>query len=211
MIHRMSARNLAVVLTLCLSAELAAQAPLATPSEAELRPLLNSERIAMEFGSYGIDVLESDARVRVSNLYSLHQGIKICRTFAVVHFPEFRENAFSVEHEAILSGQSIGAVFTQHGWTIEKINRYFGVLDSTDRVTDLMGEIAAQPLAVHLYDFKVSKPGTSLIYASIAEVHHPDYLGVADLQRIYSAVVNGTSYGMVKEQPELALTRDKMN
>ena len=210
MIHRMSVRNLAVVLTLCLSAELAAQAPLATPSEAGLRPLLNSERIAREFGSYGIDVLESDSRVRVSTLYSLHQGIKICRTFAVVHFPESIENAYSVEHETILSGQSIGTVFAQHGWTIEKINHYFGVLHSTGRVAGLMGEIAPQPLAVHLYDFRVSKPGTSLIYASIAEVHHPDYLNVADLQRIYGAVVNGP-YGVTREQPELALTRDKMN
>jgi len=201
----------AVLLTLCLSTQIAAQAPLVTPSEAELRPLLNSERIAMEFGSYGIDVLATDARVRVSNLYSVHQGTKICRTFAVVQFPELIENAYSVEHEAILSGQSIGAVFAQHGWTIEKINRYFGVLHSTDRVAGLMGEIAPQPLAVHLYDFKVSKPGTSLIYASIAEVHHPDYLSVADLQRIYGAVVNGASYGVAREQPELALTRDKMN
>jgi hypothetical protein len=210
MIHRMSVRNFTVVLTLCLSAELAAQAPLATSSEAELRPLLNSERIAMEFGNSGIDVLESDARVRVSNLYNLRQGIKICRTFAVVHFSESIETAYSVEHEAILSGQSIGAVFAQHGWTIEKINRYFGVLDSTDRVARLMGEIAPRPLAVHLYDFKISKPGTSLIYATIAEVHHPDYLTVADLQRIYGAVVNG-AYGVAEEQPELALTRDKMN
>ena len=201
----------AVLLTLCLSTQIAAQAPLVTPSEAELRPLLNSERIAMEFGSYGIDVLESDARVRVSNLYSVHQGTKICRTFAVVQFPGLIKNAYSVEHEAIFSGQSIGAVFAQHGWTIEKINRYFGVLHSTDRVAGLMGEIAPQPLAVHLYDFKVSKPGTSLIYASIAEVHHPDYLSVADLQRIYGAVVNGASYGVAREQPELALTRDKMN
>ena len=201
----------AVLLTLCLSTQIAAQAPLATPSEAELRSLLNSERIAMEFGSYGIDVLATDARVRVSNLYSVHQGTKICRTFAVVQFPELIENAYSVEHEAILSGQSIGAVFAQHGWTIAKINRYFGVLHSTDRVAGLMGEIAPQPLAVHLYDFKVSKPGTSLIYASIAEVHHPDYLSVADLQRIYGAVVNGASYGVAREQPELALTRDKMN
>jgi hypothetical protein len=202
--------RIAVLLALCLSAQLAAQTPLGSPSETLREPLLNSERIAMEFGSYGIDVLESDARVRVSSLYSLHQGIKICRTFAVVHFPESIENATSVEHEAILSGQSIGAVFAQHGWTIEKINRYFGIFRSTDRVADLMGEVAPQPLAVHLYDFKVSKPGTSLIYATIAEIHHPDYLSVADLQSIYGAVVNG-AYGEAREQPELALTRDKMN
>jgi len=88
----------AALLTLCLSTQITAQAPLVTSSEAELRPLLNSERIAMEFGSYGIDVLENDARVRVSNLYSVHQGTKICRTFAVVQFPELIENAYSVEH-----------------------------------------------------------------------------------------------------------------
>ena len=202
--------RISLLLALCLSAQLTAQTPLGYSSETLPGPLLNSERIAMEFGSYGIDVLESDARVRVSNLYSLHQGIKICRTFAVVHFPESIESAYSVEHEAILSGQSIGAVFAQHGWTIEKINRYFGIFRSTDRVADLMGEVAPQPLAVHLYDFKVSKPGTSLIYATIAEIHHPDYLSVADLQSIYGAVVNG-AYGEAREQPELALTRDKMN
>ena len=50
----------------------------------ELRPLLNSERIERKFGSYGIDVLRNDDAVRMSNLYSLRDGEKICRTFAVV-------------------------------------------------------------------------------------------------------------------------------
>ena len=41
------------------------------------RELLNSERIEQQFGSYGIDVLESDAEMRVSNLYSLSGQQKI--------------------------------------------------------------------------------------------------------------------------------------
>jgi len=52
---------------------------------------------------------------------------------------------------------------------------------------------------------------TWCLSAELAEVHHPDYLNVADLQRIYGAVVNDASYGVAREQPELALIRDKMN
>jgi hypothetical protein len=42
--------------------------------------ILNSERIEQTFGSYGIDVIASDALLRVSNLYSRHDGEKITRT-----------------------------------------------------------------------------------------------------------------------------------
>src|SRR5690606_34722880 len=63
--------------------------PYAQPAPVEVpqRELLNSERIERRFGSYGIDVLQSDGRYRVSNLYSVHDGAKICRTFAVVAYP----------------------------------------------------------------------------------------------------------------------------
>ena len=40
------------------------------PAQAPARELLNSERIAAAFGSYGVEVLEQDDTVRVSNLYS---------------------------------------------------------------------------------------------------------------------------------------------
>ena len=67
-----------VAIALVASAPLLAQPP--------GRELLNSERIAAEFGSYGVDVLEQDEHVRVSNLFSGSAENKICRTFAVVRF-----------------------------------------------------------------------------------------------------------------------------
>ena len=42
--------------------------------------LLNSERIAQTFGSYGIDVLQADGALRRSNLYSVSDGLRTCRT-----------------------------------------------------------------------------------------------------------------------------------
>ena len=39
--------------------------------EEPARPLLNSERIKQKFGSYGINILDANAELRVSNLYSI--------------------------------------------------------------------------------------------------------------------------------------------
>lgn len=48
--------------------------------------LLNSERIAQRYGSYGIEVLASDCGLRVSDLYSGEQTDRVTRTLAVVRF-----------------------------------------------------------------------------------------------------------------------------
>ena len=71
----------------------------------------NSERIRLKFGSYGIEVLESGQGIRVSNLYSIKDGVRTNRTFAVVAYPDVIEPEFSEEHDAIINGQSIGNVF----------------------------------------------------------------------------------------------------
>ncbi|MEE8543537.1 MAG: hypothetical protein V3S94_06730 [Gammaproteobacteria bacterium] len=197
------------ILALALSAQLTAQVPSTTSPDAASRPLLNSERIAQEFGSYAIAILESDDSVRVSNLYSLHGAARICRTYAVVHYPADTDAAVSVEHRAILSGQSIGAVFTERGWAIEKVNRYVGELPASSRVAGLMGGILPQPLAVHIYDLVVSREGKSLTYATIAEIHHPDYLSISELRALYGEVSIAAA-GAVRE-PMLALIRRKMN
>ena len=52
---------------------------------ADRRLLLNSERIAEKFGNYGIEVLEQNP-LRVSSLYSVEHGQRVCRTFAIVMF-----------------------------------------------------------------------------------------------------------------------------
>ncbi len=154
----------------------------------QLRPLLNSERIQLKFGSYGIDVLESGSEIRVSNLYSLDDDQKITRTFAVVQYPATVDPRFAQEHQVILNGGSIGAVFKRNGWSVIKRHLYFGeVEESTDYagIYRLMGNIDPIELAVHVYELAVRKNDTQLSYARIAEVHHPAYLAFDELRRIY--------------------------
>lgn len=47
------------------------------------------------FGSYGIDVVQQDARLRVSNLYSIEQGGDryLYATIAEVHHPDYLDLA----------------------------------------------------------------------------------------------------------------------
>ncbi|HEX6998701.1 MAG TPA: hypothetical protein VF322_11185 [Gammaproteobacteria bacterium] len=168
---------------LCLAPAHAQQpAPSAAVEPADA--LLNSERIERRFGSYGIEVLESGP-VRVSNLYSLEDGRRVCRTFAVVRYPQRVEPAFAREHEAILAGGSIGAVFAAAGWRVTKHHLRYDELDSTPRVEALMGRLPPAKLAAHVYVLRVERAGAAYDYAVIAEVHHPAYLAVEDLPAIY--------------------------
>jgi hypothetical protein len=157
-----------------------AQAPAASKRE-----LLNSERIAQRFGSYGIEVIESDGRVRVSNLFSEEDGKRTCRTFAVVRYPDRADPAFAAEHDEIVRGGSIGAVFAAHGWKVGKTHLRFFEIDASPRVAGLMRVAAGTRLAAHAYVLDVSKGGRTIEYALLVEIHHPDYLPLADLRAIY--------------------------
>jgi hypothetical protein len=157
----------------------------AQPSTSSERELLNSERIEQVFGSYGIEVLSSTPALRVSMLYSTHGEQEICRTFAVVAYPSAIDAAIAAEHSVILDGGSIGATFAAAGWRVSKVHRYFGELPSTAKVEALMGGIEPTRLAVHVYALGVSRGGVEIDYASIVEVHHPDYLDLTNLVEIY--------------------------
>lgn len=192
-----------------VAAVLAAYLGIAPRSESAA-PLLNSERIEQRFGSYGIDVLESDGGVRVSNLYSLEDGRKVCRTFAVVLYPAEVDPRYAAEHAAILAGGSIGAVFKQHGWTVTKKNLYFGTLTATPKVAALMHDEPGRSLAVHVYGLSVTRGDTTLPYVTIAEVHHPDYLTLDEVRSIYGGPdpVPAEAAGVVQRM--LAVTAQKM-
>jgi len=159
----------------------------AAEAPAQEQALLNSERIERAFGSYGIDVLASDAATRVSNLYSVEGAEKICRTFAVTLYPTAVDPRFAEEHAAIAAGGSIGATFAARGWTVLKANRYFGEIGAPARLAELMQISAGTPLAVHVYVLDVVKDGARFEYATIAEAHHPQYLTLPDLPAIYGA------------------------
>jgi hypothetical protein len=168
--------------------DVAAQTAERAPTTAgDGRELLNSERITQRFGSYAITVLESDGHVRVSSLNSEEPDGRICRTFAIVKYPDNVDPAFASEHDEIVRGGSIGAVFASHGWRVGKTNLRFLEVDATPRIAELMHVAAGTRLAAHAYVLDVTKDGRSIEYALLVEIHHPEYLQLADLSAIYGS------------------------
>lgn len=174
----------------------------------------NSERIRTKFGSYGIEVLESGQGIRVSNLYSIDKGVKTNRTFAVVAYPEVIEPEFSKEHDAIINGQSIGIVFRNNGWVVDKRHQYFGQIETPSACSDVeavFGDIGKTRPAIHVYSFFVSKDNSEFRYASIAEVHHPEYLGLEDLYTIYGDVSDSVFEKREDVESFLEIVKTKMS
>lgn len=175
-----------------MSASYSLNANQASASSVDLHahPLGNSERIRLRFGSYGIDVIVNSPAIRVSGLYSTHDHININRTIAVVAFQDIDEQAFRMEHDAITNGQSIGIVFKENGWVIDKRHQFFGTI-ATPRhyFSESMPAEAFDKVqsAIHVYSLLVKKAGAEFQYASIAEVHHPDFLQLNDLAAIYGS------------------------
>jgi hypothetical protein len=154
-----------------------------------LRPLLNSQRIEKIFGNYQIEVLKNGDQLRVSDLHSLADGVRTTRTLALVTYDEKIDQELTDEHRMIVRGQSIGEVFLAHAWVVEKENRYFGEIEASQDYAPSyakMGDIPATNLAVHIYELFVRKGDLRVHYADIAEVHHPDFLDLVDLQAIYA-------------------------
>lgn len=180
----------------------AAQPPSALP--------LNSERIEARFGSYGIEVLASDRRFRVSNLFSTDTatGRRTTRTFALVRYPDKVPDALVREHTAIVSGGSIGATLKASGWDVLKTNLWFGEIDSTPLLQELMALTQQKQLAVHVYALAAEQGEHTLTYAQIVEVHHPDYLNLAEVRRIYAQ--DGPGGGEAQVSALLAELRERI-
>lgn len=160
-----------------------------SPGQPPARELLNSERIAANFGTYGIEVLEQDEHVRVSNLYSFPRaGDRTCRTFAVVQYAPSIDPAIKTQHAAVVAGGSMGAVFTASGWQVRKRNLSYAERPATAKLEALMRIAVDTPLAEHVYALDVAKDGRTMEYATIVEIHHPSYLRVVDLVKIYGPV-----------------------
>ena len=147
--------------------------------------MLNSERIEQTFGSYGIDVWYSDARVRLSNLYSLHDGRRIMRSFAIVGYPETVTEAFASEHRAILAGGSIGTTFKAGGWEVLKTGHQYFAVAAEPMLSAAMQIDTGTSLATHAYRLEIVNGDRRFVYAWIIELHHPDYLQFDDLPPIY--------------------------
>lgn len=150
--------------------------------------LLNSERIKQRFGSYGIEVLASEAGLRRSSLYSLDNDSWTCRTYAVVRFADQLNEHYSEEHAEILAGNSIGAVFKSQGWNVQKQTLYIGSLTlprENTSIGELMHISSSQQLALHVYQLLLIRNEDVFEYATIIETHHPDYLSENELHDLY--------------------------
>jgi hypothetical protein len=154
--------------------------------------ILNSERIERHFGSYGIEVLASEAGLRRSNLFSYEGNTATCRTYAVVQFVDQLDDRYDEAHTRVLAGESIGATFKEDGWDIAKHTLYVGTVplpDGPSEVRRLMRLIGPHDLALHVYQLVLVRGGIELEYATIMEAHHPDYLSRADLESIFEVDV----------------------
>ena len=154
---------------------------------------LNSERIERRFGSYGIAVLEQSENIRRSSLYSTHGGADICRTYAIVEFVDDNSVYSTDIHSKVVGGASIGATFKADGWDILKKTFYVGNVSlpaTGNTITELMQLDSVTELAVHAYELHIEKMPASIHYATIIEVHHPEYLRADDLHELFPTTVD---------------------
>lgn len=146
--------------------------------------LLNSKRIEQRFGSYGVEVLASEAGLRRSGLLSYDGDTATCRTYAVVQFADQLDERYDDAHSRVLAGDSIGATFKEDGWDIRKHTLYIGTMRLPGTATEvgrLMRLTGAHDLALHVYQLVIARDDVELEYATIMEAHHPEYLVEADL------------------------------
>jgi len=170
-----------------LFATLLALAACAGPGE-----WLNSDRIEQRFGSYGVDVLVDDGERRISSLYSREASGKVTRTYAVVEYVGPARAAYADVHERIRAGGSLGASFRQAGWTVGKQHLFIGELEvpATYReIGELMHIELPAALATHHYLLTISREERSYNYATVTEIHHPEYLTAARLREIYGEIL----------------------
>lgn len=156
---------------------------------------LNSERIEKRFGSYGIDVLASEAGLRRSSLFSFDGDTATCRTYAVVQFVEQLDERYDDAHSKVLAGDSIGATFKEDGWDVRKKTLFTGAVrlpESHTSVGELMRLTGAHDIALHIYQLLLAREEAELEYAMILEAHHPEYLSADDLQAIFEGADSST-------------------
>ena len=161
---------------------------------------LNSDRIRERFGNYGIAIVSQDLRTRRASLYSTAHGRRTARTEALVVYEIPIAEPIVEVHRAVVAGASIGETFRDTGWQVQKKTAYIG----ETRVDDIGTAVAerlqlSEPtvLAMHVYELHFEKDGQRVFYATVVELHHPDYLTQPELRKIYSFDV-----------PEQLATRD---
>jgi hypothetical protein len=151
-----------------------------TPDSARL----NSDDIRARYGECRIEVLEQRDTLRRVSLYTSHDGQKICRTYAVVRFVPQPPPELDAVHRRILAGESIGSALRSAGINVVRRSLYIDEVEvgaESPGIAALMGIGAPARLGVHAYGLYLRRDDYVTPYATIAEAHHPDYLGAAAL------------------------------
>lgn len=124
--------------------------------------MLNSARIELKFGSYGVQILAQDhiAGIRLSSLYSEHENEKIARTIAFTQYEANIHDKLKMAHKEILGGGSIGSTLKKYGFDVEKNLFFKGLVeDMPNRLQNLM-HAQEYAFAVVIYNL-VAKEGNN--------------------------------------------------
>ncbi|MEJ8566262.1 hypothetical protein [Elongatibacter sediminis] len=149
---------------------------------------MNSERIERCFGSYGLELLPSRSGLRVALLYSGTADQRIARTLALTGFVPAPDADLSPSMQRIEAGASIGSTLKAAGWSVGKQTidlEWIPVGTETLAWTGLNEPSDGAGLALHIYRLTAERGGETHLVARIAELHHPDYLTLADLDRLF--------------------------
>jgi len=152
-------------------------AALVNLSWAEVTPILNSDAIKANFGSYGVEVISQSQSTRVANLYSVSGDAKICRTLAVTEFVFPMDPALTEAHQLIRAGGSIGATLRSAGFSINKKRLIKTETAAGDEFVSLTNGsvLKGAPLYTKVYALFAQQGSRQIPYAVIAEAYHPEH------------------------------------
>lgn len=158
-----------------------------------LKPgLLNSKRIELKFGSYGVQAIpQENNQVRLSNLFSISQGRKYTRTIALTLFTDVLDPSLEISHQEILNGGSIGIVLNKNGFLIKKDIFYIDELNDASLFSKFM-DVDSNSIAIIIYDLSIEKDNRILPYCTIIEVYSPEFLNITEIKNLYKTSTGTT-------------------
>ena len=142
---------------------------------------VNSEEIKARFGSYHVDVLEQDQTSRLANLYSIHDGVAVCRTLAITRFSQPISPALQDADKQIRAGHSIGNTLQQAGLLMSREVIIEARTPCGHQFSALCAQTVLVDSPVYLRVYRLhagTEPQNLTPYAIIAEAHHPEHTAV---------------------------------
>jgi len=153
-----------------------------------LKPgLLNSTRIELKFGSYGVQILAQDqvSGIRLSSLYSEHGTEKIARTIAFTQYEANLDDRLKMAHQKILEGGSIGSTLKKYGFDIKKDILFKGLVEGIPDQLQCLMHTQKHTFATVIYNLSAKEGNNDYPYCTIAEIYSPEFLTLVEVDQIY--------------------------